>query len=391
MERDKGLLMDEIEKSLWNLTEDNLRFLCEHHGQNKYGSNLKGMDHRSLRRKILEEMWDNTDSMKSEEQGMSWLLQLKKEIRRILEDGSVKPLSPSQSNKDQGRAEARDADNEWKKEKGVELPSTGFEAGPVSPNQSDAEDDSVDSDTEDSDWLPATGLKAARVNSTQSDNGTTVCDGEMQVRDWMTSNRAEISPEVDTPGQRDKAPRTPPGFLRSPGRASRGSALLRCLNTRVSVANPGVPAQLGDCKTSHPEDGSLSSAKQPKETLPAEGPGSHVCHHCGKSLGSQKSLKSHLRVHTGEKPHNCSQCGETFRLQRSLRKHQKLHSGEVRVTKKANVQQPCPHCKATLTSKKELKEHLRIYHTEKTQLCSECGTDHMCAPFVGGALQLLRP
>ncbi|XP_036804399.1 zinc finger protein 420-like isoform X2 [Oncorhynchus mykiss] len=112
---EKETLMDEIEKSLWNLTEDNLRYLCERHG--KDGSEIKVMNHRLLRRKVMEEMWDNTDSMKSEEQGMSWLVQLKEDIRRTQEEGSSALMSPSQSD-----------DVDWNEEGGTRWPSNRLEA-----------------------------------------------------------------------------------------------------------------------------------------------------------------------------------------------------------------------------------------------------------------------
>ncbi|KAL1005171.1 hypothetical protein UPYG_G00055490 [Umbra pygmaea] len=351
MEREKGVLMDEIEKSLWNLTEDNLRFLYEHHGQkSKDGSEVKRMDHRSLRRKILEEMWDNTDSMKSEEQGISWLFQLKQDISRLLE-GAVNC-------------------GECTSERRVAKPSTGVEAEPVSPSQSD-EDESADSDVEDSEWLPGDRLQTAPVNPTQSYDGALDGNEERrrEVREWMTSHGAELPPDRNTSGHQDQSPHAHSDLPNPPGRGSRGSALLRCLNKRMHV-------QLGeDSKTSSTGETSdiLREGKRPKKTLSGGRPSSHICHHCGKNLGSQKSLKSHMRVHTEEKPHGCSECGETFRLLRSLKKHQKLHTGEVRATNEVNIPHPCPHCKVTLASKKELKDHLRVHHTEKSQLCSECG------------------
>ncbi|KAK6301120.1 hypothetical protein J4Q44_G00292180 [Coregonus suidteri] len=106
MSGEKETLLEEIEQSLHRLTEDNLRYLCERCGID--GSQVKGKNHRSLRRKIMEEMWENADSVKSEEQGMSWLLQLKEDIRKIQEESSVAPMSPRQSDD-----EATDCDEEW--------------------------------------------------------------------------------------------------------------------------------------------------------------------------------------------------------------------------------------------------------------------------------------
>ena len=131
--------MDEIEKSLWNLTEDNLRYLCERCGMD--GSEIKVMNHRLLRRKVMEEMWDNTDSMKSEEQGMSWLVQLKEDIRRTQEEGSSALMSPGQSDDVDRNEEHNKGDRDW-------LPSNGLTAEPLHPSQCD-DDDAVDCDE---DW-----------------------------------------------------------------------------------------------------------------------------------------------------------------------------------------------------------------------------------------------
>ncbi|KAJ8001414.1 hypothetical protein DPEC_G00169260 [Dallia pectoralis] len=282
MDREKGALMDEIEKTLWSLTEVHLQYLCQQHGRDVSG--VRGMDHRSLRRKLMEEMWDNTDSMKSEEQGMSWLLQLKKEIRRILEDGSVKPLSPCQSNKDQGRAEARDADNEWKEEGGVELPSTRPEAEPVSPSQSEGE--TTDCDMEDSDWLPSNGLGATLKSPSQSnDTGDTAEDEEWdrEVRDWMASDQveAEFSPNRDTPGQRDGCPMPPAAQQKTLGCGCSESASLHGLR--------GVSVQLTDCRKTL----GLETHKT-----------THSCSRCWKRFATGDILERHLLNHTEGKQNN---------------------------------------------------------------------------------------
>lgn len=121
MSGEKEALLEEIEQSLHPLTEDNLRHLCERCGID--GSQVKGKNHRSLRRKIMEEMWENADSVKSEEQGMSWLLRLKDDIRKIQEESSVAPMSPSQSDDD-----ATTCGEEWDMQDNDWFPSNGLEA-----------------------------------------------------------------------------------------------------------------------------------------------------------------------------------------------------------------------------------------------------------------------
>lgn len=100
-----------------------------------------------------EEM--NVDSIKLEEQGTSWSLQLKEE------DACGAPVSPSQAHADDVDCNVEDKD--W-------LPSIGLKAEPVSPIQSD--DDSADRKEE---WneaggarLPSNGLEAESAQESHS-------------------------------------------------------------------------------------------------------------------------------------------------------------------------------------------------------------------------------
>ncbi|XP_041723405.2 zinc finger protein with KRAB and SCAN domains 1 [Coregonus clupeaformis] len=336
MSQEKGKLMDEIEKSLWNLTEANLRYLCECHGED--ASEVKGMDHRSLRRKIMEEMWDNTDSMKSEEQGMSWLVQLKEDIRRILKDASGALMSPSQADDDDDPV---DCDEKWNGEGGAGLPSNEVE--PVSPSQAD-DDDAADCDAEDTDWLPSNGLEAEPVSPNQSDDYD-AADGveelDREVRDWMASDglEVELSPEKHTPEQKDKC--RPP---KTPCRASPGSTLLRGLK-RVSV-------QLMDCRKT-------PGQKTCKKT--------HSCAQCGKSFATKDILERHLLTHTGEKQRNiCAECGKVFSTFSSLTRHLKTHTGEKCHISECHISETtCSECRKTFSTHSSLKRHLLTHTGEK--------------------------
>jgi hypothetical protein len=121
MSEEKEALLEEIEQSLFTLTKDNLLYLCERCGID--GSQVKGKNHRSLRRKIMEEMWENADSVKSEEQGISWLLRLNDDIRKIHKESTVAPMSPSQSDDD-----ATTCGEEWDMQDNDWFPSNGLEA-----------------------------------------------------------------------------------------------------------------------------------------------------------------------------------------------------------------------------------------------------------------------
>ncbi|XP_071222870.1 uncharacterized protein [Salvelinus alpinus] len=130
MSPERETLLDDIALSLWTLTEDNLRSLCERCGIcGKDGSEVKGESQRSLRRKILEEYCENADVTESEEQGMSRLLQLKEDITGIEEEASLVPASPSQS-ATAGSSQAC-CHGEQNEERGDWFPSRQLEAEPV--------------------------------------------------------------------------------------------------------------------------------------------------------------------------------------------------------------------------------------------------------------------
>ncbi|KAK6306909.1 hypothetical protein J4Q44_G00220570 [Coregonus suidteri] len=129
MSPEREMLLDDIEQSLWTLTEDNLRYLCERCGI--YGSEVQGKSVRSLHRKIMKEYCENADLTESKGQGTSRLLQLKEDIKGIQEDASGAPTSPSQSATAEVGSSQACCDGEQHEEGGVWFPSRKLEADPV--------------------------------------------------------------------------------------------------------------------------------------------------------------------------------------------------------------------------------------------------------------------
>ena len=53
--------------------------------------------------------------------------------------------------------------------------------------------------------------------------------------------------------------------------------------------------------------------------------GPQTCEFCGKVCVSISALKTHHRVHTGEKPYSCEICGKSYRQKHHLQYHMSSH------------------------------------------------------------------
>uniref|UniRef100_A0A8C2YZ40 C2H2-type domain-containing protein n=1 Tax=Cyclopterus lumpus TaxID=8103 RepID=A0A8C2YZ40_CYCLU len=78
------------------------------------------------------------------------------------------------------------------------------------------------------------------------------------------------------------------------------------------------------------------------------------CSYCGKSFTSSRSLETHTRVHTGERPYSCAQCGKRFTQSGHLKTHQSVHTGERPFA--------CQHCGKRFAGKQNLRIHQQKHH-----------------------------
>nr|XP_061784445.1 zinc finger protein 771-like isoform X6 [Nerophis lumbriciformis] len=89
------------------------------------------------------------------------------------------------------------------------------------------------------------------------------------------------------------------------------------------------------------------------------------CSHCDKTFKYRRSLKRHMRRHTGEKPFTCSLCGKVFAHSSCVEIHRRIHTGEKLFI--------CSICSKGFVQSQNLKVHMRTHTGEKPYVCSICG------------------
>ena len=93
------------------------------------------------------------------------------------------------------------------------------------------------------------------------------------------------------------------------------------------------------------------------------------CLLCDNAFTTNRSLKHHIREHTGERAAlHCSKCEKCFDRQRDLDRHEGLHKNI-----NDRMQFVCEECGKTFIKENSLTDHEQSHQGVISSYCSKCG------------------
>lgn len=98
----------------------------------------------------------------------------------------------------------------------------------------------------------------------------------------------------------------------------------------------------------------------------SKGTGKFPCNVCGCIFNTNKRVREHQRMHTGERSFTCDICDKSFNRQDRLKIHKRYHTGERPYQ--------CPHCDKKFTENSTLFRHIATHDDtdERPFSCDQC-------------------
>lgn len=94
-----------------------------------------------------------------------------------------------------------------------------------------------------------------------------------------------------------------------------------------------------------------------------------VCPICSIVLNRVDNMRTHILIHTGEKPHKCTYCDRAYRQKGDLNKHLRVHVGD-------NIYR-CDKCDKGFRLQIDLREHSRVHYKELNDINKEAQTTNI--------------